>query len=77
MKPKILYVEDDESLGLLTTDQLEDAGYDLLWLKSGTEAAALKDFTSFDLVILDINLPGLNGFEIVYTHFIFKCTIPF
>ncbi|MFO0467779.1 MAG: response regulator transcription factor [Bacteroidota bacterium] len=64
MKPKILYVEDDESLGLLTTDQLEDAGYDLLWLKSGTEAAALKDFTSFDLVILDINLPGLNGFEI-------------
>ena len=33
MKPKILYVEDDESLGLLTADQLEDAGYDIQWLK--------------------------------------------
>jgi DNA-binding response OmpR family regulator len=63
MKPKILYVEDDESLGLLTADQLEDAGYDIQWLKSGTEANGLKEFTSFDLVILDINLPGMNGFE--------------
>ncbi|MEY3323196.1 MAG: hypothetical protein RLZZ417_2779 [Bacteroidota bacterium] len=64
MKPKILYVEDDEALGLLTRDQLEDAGFDLLWLKSGTDAIALKDFNVFDLIILDINLPGENGFEI-------------
>lgn len=64
MKPRILYVEDDESLGLLTRDQLEDAGFDLLWLKSGTEANALTDFNVFDLIILDINLPGMNGFEI-------------
>jgi len=64
MKPRILYVEDDESLGLLTRDQLEDAGFDLLWLKSGTEANALTDFNVFDLIILDINLPGINGFEI-------------
>lgn len=64
MKPRILYVEDDESLGLLTKDQLEDAGFDLLWLKSGTEADALKEFNLFDLIILDINLPGENGFNI-------------
>ena len=64
MKPRILYVEDDESLGLLTRDQLEDAGFDLLWLKLGTEANALTDFNVFDLIILDINLPGINGFEI-------------
>lgn len=76
MKPKILYVEDDESLGLLTADQLEDAGYDLLWLKSGTEAAALKEFTSFDLVILDINLPGLNGFEIASKIRLYSESIP-
>jgi DNA-binding response OmpR family regulator len=71
MKPKFLYVEDDESLGLLTADQLEDAGYDIQWLKSGTEAGALKEFNSFDLVILDINLPGINGFELaskIRTH---------
>ena len=43
MKPKILYVEDDESLGLLTADQLEDAGYDIRWLKTGTEASKLKN----------------------------------
>jgi len=64
MKPRILYVEDDESLGLLTRDQLEDAGFDLLWLKSGTDANALTEFNVFDLIILDINLPGINGFEI-------------
>lgn len=64
MKPRILYVEDDESLGLLTRDQLEDAGFDLLWLKSGTDANALAEFNVFDLIILDINLPGINGFEI-------------
>ena len=71
MKPKILYVEDDESLGLLTADQLEDAGYDIQWLKSGTEAGTIKEFASFDLVILDINLPGMNGFELaskIRTH---------
>jgi DNA-binding response OmpR family regulator len=64
MKPRILFVEDDEALGLLTTDQLEDAGFDLLWLKSGIEAGAMKDFNTFDLIILDINLPGENGFDI-------------
>ena len=71
MKPKILYVEDDESLGLLTADQLEDAGYDIRWLKTGTEAGNLKEFNSFDLAILDINLPGMNGFELaskIRTH---------
>ncbi|GDX44710.1 DNA-binding response regulator [Bacteroidota bacterium] len=71
MKPKILYVEDDESLGLLTADQLEDAGYDIRWLKTGTEAGTLKEFNSFDLAILDINLPGMNGFELaskIRTH---------
>ena len=71
MKPKILYVEDDESLGLLTADQLEDAGYDIRWLKTGTEASKLKEFNSFDLAILDINLPGMNGFELaskIRTH---------
>ncbi len=64
MKPKILYVEDDESLGLLTRDQLEDAGFELLWLKTGTEASALSEYNVFDLIILDINLPGINGFEL-------------
>jgi len=64
MKPKILYVEDDESLGLLTRDQLEDAGFELQWLKTGTEASALSEYNVFDLIILDINLPGINGFEL-------------
>jgi DNA-binding response OmpR family regulator len=64
MKPRILYVEDDASLGLLTRDQLEDAGYEILWLKTGYEANVIADYSAFDLIILDINLPGINGFDL-------------
>ena len=61
---KILLVEDDESLGFLLKDNLEMAGYDVDLIKDGTEALSYFAGKHFDLCILDVMLPGKDGFEV-------------
>lgn len=63
-KPKILYVEDDVYLSFVTKDNLEINGYDISWYENGE--AALKAFSDheFDLCIVDIMLPSLDGFSL-------------
>ncbi|HRW74604.1 MAG: response regulator transcription factor [Lewinellaceae bacterium] len=62
--PQILYVEDDESLSFVTKDNLELQGYAVTHHADGKKA--LKDAThkAFDLMILDVMLPGVDGFTI-------------
>ncbi|RZJ31166.1 MAG: response regulator transcription factor [Flavobacterium sp.] len=62
--PKILYAEDDETLAFLTTDNLEQQGYDIIHCANGS--AALETFRTqkIDLCILDIMLPKMDGFEL-------------
>lgn len=62
--PQILYVEDDESLSFVTKDNLELQGYAVTHHADGKKA--LKDATKkvFDLMILDVMLPGVDGFTI-------------
>jgi DNA-binding response OmpR family regulator len=62
--PQILYVEDDESLSFVTKDNLELQGYEVTHFADGKKA--LKDATRkvFDLMILDVMLPGVDGFTI-------------
>jgi len=61
---KILIVEDEESIAELEKDYLELSGFDVEVSDNGTEALdrALKE--EFDLFILDVMLPGMDGFEI-------------
>ncbi len=63
-KAKILYVEDDQSLGFLTKDNLEINGYDVHLCTDG--ATALEDFKNlnFDICLLDVMLPELDGFAL-------------
>lgn len=63
-KPKILYVEDDIYLSFVTKDNLELKGYDISWHQDGE--TALKAFyeNQFDLCIVDIMLPKLDGFSL-------------
>ncbi len=63
-KIKILYVEDDLALSFVTIDNLEAAGYEVNHFDNGkTVIAAIPDL-KFDLAILDVMLPGADGFEI-------------
>ena len=61
---RILYLEDDESLSFLTKDQLQDAGFKVDHCTDGRQA--IKTFTKsrYDLCILDVMVPTLDGFEV-------------
>jgi CheY-like chemotaxis protein len=60
----ILLVEDEHSIGRLVRDYLTDEGYHVLWVRSGEEALAEITRHPIRLLILDIGLPGMDGFEV-------------
>ena len=62
--PRILLVEDEPSLVLTLTDRLEAEGYRVETAGDGEEALARAAAGAFDLVILDVMLPGRNGFDV-------------
>ena len=61
---KILVVDDDTELRELIGFALRQAGYLVLMAADGTEALRLFDVEQPDIVILDVNLPQLSGFEV-------------
>ncbi|MCD4683214.1 MAG: response regulator transcription factor [Bacteroidales bacterium] len=63
-KPKILYVEDDLYLSYVTKDNLELKGYDITFCKDGKEALKTFNKNNFDLCILDVMLPKMDGFSL-------------
>lgn len=64
MKAKILYVEDDESLSFITKDQLDMENYDVTHCSNGKDAWAAFKKGEFDLCLLDVMLPHMDGFEL-------------
>lgn len=64
MKANLLYVEDDESLGFVTKDNLALHGYSVTHCMDGNEAIEEFQNKVFDLCILDVMLPGVDGFFI-------------
>lgn len=62
---KILVVEDDNAIHLLLKELLEKENYKVLDAYSGTEALSIIEKEKFDLILLDLMLPGINGEEIV------------
>ncbi len=63
-KIKILYAEDDETLAFLTKDNLEQNNYEVFHCSDGYSCLRAFKEQSFDLCILDIMLPKLDGFEL-------------
>ena len=63
-KPRILIVDDERAITESLRFALEKEGYDVLEAGEGGEALELARKTSPDLILLDIMLPGMSGFEI-------------
>ncbi|MGH1365976.1 MAG: response regulator [Calditrichia bacterium] len=61
---KILVIEDDKRLVTIMSDQLEYLGYEVCLAYDGLEGLKLVEETRPDLIVLDIMLPGLDGYEI-------------
>lgn len=65
MSEKILVVEDEALVGTMVRLNLEDAGYQVVWVKDGASAARLAVDEPFDLILLDIALPGTDGITVL------------
>jgi DNA-binding response OmpR family regulator len=63
-KPAILVVEDDVDILRLITYNLETSGFEVATAQDGYEGLALARRRVPDLIILDLMLPGLDGFEV-------------
>lgn len=61
---KILFADDDLKYSLLLKRFLEKEGYEVTYTGNGTMAFEQFPVVKPDLVLLDINMPGLNGFEV-------------
>lgn len=64
MNEKILFVEDDESLGFVTQDSLSHEGFEVDWAKNGEEAWRLYQKNQYEICILDVMMPRLDGFTL-------------
>lgn len=65
MKSKILIVEDDDFLRSLAVSKVTNEGHDVSVAANGEEAVNLLQTEVPDLVLLDLMLPGLSGFEVL------------
>ena len=62
-KKKILVVDDEVNQGLLYEQELTDEGYDVDVANSGREALDFVGKKEYDLVVLDIGMPSMDGLE--------------
>jgi DNA-binding response OmpR family regulator len=62
--PPILLVEDEHSIGQLVRAYLERSGHRVVWVRSGEEALAELQRREVRLVVLDIGLPDIDGFDV-------------
>lgn len=62
---KILIVEDDESIHNVIEELLKENGYAVFNAYSGTEALLLLEKEKYDLILLDLMLPGITGEELL------------
>jgi DNA-binding response OmpR family regulator len=64
MSTIVMVVEDDPNIGALVRTYLQRDGYQALWVRSGEEALAELGRHPIELVVLDIGLPGIDGYEV-------------
>jgi DNA-binding response OmpR family regulator len=65
MAARILYAEDDDAARLIVREQLETEGYEVETAADGEEAIAILSRSQFQLVLLDIKMPGKSGLDVL------------
>jgi len=63
MKRKILVVDDEENIRLLFKEELEEEGYDVDTASNGLEALEKVKVAPFDIIVLDIKMPVMDGIQ--------------
>lgn len=61
---KVLIVEDDNSVARFLTQAMREAGYSPVAVDNGADAIHLAMMSDFDLILLDVMIPEINGFEV-------------
>ena len=64
MKLRILFVEDEPAFAVGMIDRLESEGYEVEWARTGPAGYKSALAGAFDLIVLDVMLPGKSGFDI-------------
>jgi two-component system response regulator (stage 0 sporulation protein F) len=65
MAKKILLVDDEELVIRSIGKLLQKQGYDVVMANDGEDAITLAQKEFFDLIVLDVRMPGMNGIEVV------------
>lgn len=65
MSKKILIIEDDTFIQELTAKKLQKAGYEVALVQNGQDAIKQAEDEKFDLVICDLVIPHIDGFEVI------------
>lgn len=73
---RILLVEDTVDVGEAICRRFQATGHTVDWQTDGADATDILSFTEYDLVILDVMLPGLDGFSILRKLRLEKNTVP-
>ncbi len=62
---RVLVVDDEESIRTLVASYLRDEGFEVLEASDGPSALAAVEGQQLDLVVLDVRMPGIDGFEVL------------
>ncbi|MFH1436020.1 MAG: response regulator [Pseudomonadota bacterium] len=60
---RILVVEDEDLVGRMIQFNLRGEGYDVVWVKRAEEVDSSLESGGFDLIVMDVMLPGLDGIQ--------------
>ena len=66
-RPRILLVEDNEMNRDMLSRRLEKRGYDVLIAETGAQALAMVSSSNPDLVLMDVGLPDIDGWQVSQT----------
>lgn len=76
-KKNILLIEDDPTLGYLLTEYLKMNDFEISWAKNGADGLTILQQKAFNLTVLDIMLPDMDGFELAKNIKSIHPNIPF